>query len=73
MIELIVALRNFAKSSNVSWVGIAARYELDGPGIESRCGRGFPQPSRLALGLNQPPIQGVLCLFTGGKAAGAWH
>ena len=32
-----------------SSVGIATRYGLDGPGIESRCGRDFPHPSRPAL------------------------
>ena len=30
--------------------GIATRYGLDGPGIESWWRRDFPQPSRLALG-----------------------
>ena len=38
-----------------SLVGIATRYGLDGPGIESRWGRDFPHPSRLALGPTQPP------------------
>ena len=33
-----------------SVVGIATRYGLDGSGIESRCGRDFPHPSRPALG-----------------------
>jgi hypothetical protein len=33
-----------------SVVGIATRYELDGPWIESRCGRDFLHPSRPALG-----------------------
>jgi hypothetical protein len=33
-----------------SSVGIATRYGLDGPGIESWWGRDFPQPSRPALG-----------------------
>ena len=33
-----------------SSVGIAARYGLDGPGIESRWGRDFPHRSRPALG-----------------------
>jgi hypothetical protein len=54
-----------------SAVGIATRYGLDGPGIESRCGRSFPHPSRTALGSTQPPIQWYRG-FPGGKAAGAW-
>ena len=49
-----------------SSVGIATRYGLDGPGIQSRWGRGFPHPSRPALG---PPIQWVQSLSEG-KAAG---
>ena len=51
-----------------SAVGIATRYGLDGPGIESRWGRDFPDrpwglPSLLYSGYR---------VFTGGKAAGAW-
>jgi hypothetical protein len=42
-----------------SSVGIATRYGLDGPGIESRWGPDFPHPSRTALGPTQPPIQWV--------------
>ena len=41
----------------VSSVGIATAYRLDGPGIESRCGRDFPHLSRPALGPTQPPVQ----------------
>jgi hypothetical protein len=43
----------------VSSVGIATRYGLDGPGIESRWEQDFLQPSRPALGPTQPPVQWV--------------
>ena len=52
-----------------SSVGIASRYGLDGPGIEFRLGRDFPQLSRLALG---PIHSGYRVSFLGGKAAGEW-
>jgi hypothetical protein len=48
-----------------SSVGMATRYGLDGPGLESRRGRDFPNPSRPALGPTQHPIQLVLGLSRG--------
>jgi len=39
--------------------GIATRYGLEGPGIQSRWGRDFPHPFRQALGSTQPPRQWV--------------
>jgi len=48
-----------------SSVGIATRYGLDGPGIESRWRRDFPHPSRPALRPTQPPIQWVPGLSRG--------
>ena len=51
-------------------VGIATRYGLDGPGIESLWGRDFPHPSLPALGPTQPPVKCVFGLFPGDKAAG---
>ena len=54
-------------------VGIATRYGLNGSEVEIRWRRGFPHPSRLALGPHQSPIQWVPGLLPGGKAAGAWR
>jgi hypothetical protein len=44
-----------------SIVGIATRYGLDGPGIESQCARDFPHLSRVALLYNGYRV------FSGGK------
>ena len=52
-----------------SSVGIATRYGLHGPGIESRWGRDFPRPSKPSLRLAQPV---VLSLFPTGTVAEAW-
>jgi hypothetical protein len=48
-----------------SSVGIATRYGLEGPGIESRWGRYFPHLSGPALGATQPPVQWVPRLSRG--------
>jgi len=56
-----------------SSVGIATRYGLDVPGIESRRWRDIPRPSIPVLGPTQPSIQWVPGLLPGGKAAGAWR
>ena len=47
--------------------GIATSYGLDGPGIEFRCGRGFPHLSRPAMRPTQPPVQWVPALSWGVK------
>jgi hypothetical protein len=48
----VVPNNNVGRDSSV---GIATRYRLDGPEIESRWGRDFPHPSKPALGPTQPP------------------
>ena len=53
-----------------SVVGIATGYGLDGPGIESRWGRGFPHLSRPALGTTQPPVQWLPSLSRGKELPG---
>ena len=59
-----------SKVGRDSSVGIAARYGLDGPGIESRWWSDFPRPSRPALGPTQPPVQWLLGLSQGQKRLG---
>ena len=51
--------------SRESSFGIATRYELDGPGIESRRGRDFSLLSRPTLRPTQSPIQRVPGLSRG--------
>ena len=53
--------------------GIATRYWLGGPGIESRRKRNFQHPSRPTLWPTQTPTQWVPGLFAVGKAAVAWR
>ena len=55
----IIAVETKCTSGRDSSVGIATRYGLDGPGIESRWGRDFPHPSRPSLGPTQLPVQWV--------------
>ena len=62
---------NIGAQGRDSSVGIATRYELDGPGIESRCGGEIfrTRPDR-SWGPTQPhDYRGV----PGSKAAGGWR
>ena len=51
-------------------VGIATRYGLDGPGIESWWGTRFSAPVQIGTGLTQAPTQWVTGLFPGVKRLG---
>jgi len=62
-------MRNNIYVDRDSSVGIAIRYGLDDPGIESRWGRDFPHPSIPALGLPSL-LYNVYRDFPRGKAAG---
>jgi hypothetical protein len=53
--------------------GIATRYVLYGPGIDSQWGRDFPNPFRPAQGPTQPNAQRLPGPFPRGKAAGEWR
>ena len=53
----VLSLPSALNHGRNSSVGIVTRYGLDGPGIESRCGRDSSQPSSWALGPTQPPLQ----------------
>jgi len=53
-------------------VSIVTRYVLDGPGIECRCRRDFPHPSRPALGRTRLLYNGYQGI-PGDKAVGAWR
>ena len=51
--------QNWITRNKGSSVGIATRYGLDGPGVESRSIRDFPHLSRPAPRPTQPPIQWI--------------
>ena len=56
-----------------SSVGIATRYGLDGPWIESRWGAKFSAPVHTGLGGPPSLLYNGYRVFPGGKAAGAWR
>jgi hypothetical protein len=60
---------SFTIIGRASSVGLATRYGLNGPGIESRWGRDFPHPSRPALGPHSL-LYSENRVFPRGKAAG---
>jgi len=56
-----------------SAVGIATRYGLNVPAIETRWGGDFLHSFRPVLGPTQPPMQWVLGLFRGRDVALTTH
>ena len=68
---LLFQLVTTGMGSRGSTVSIAARYGLEGPGIESRWGRDFPHPFGPALRSTRP--NNGYWVFPGGKAAEAWR
>ena len=59
--------------SRDSVVGIATRYGLDGPGIESRWMARFSAPVQNGPGAHPASYTMGKGVFTGGKAAGPWR
>jgi hypothetical protein len=56
-----------------SSVGIATRYGLDGPVIESRWVARLSAPFQTGPGAHPSPLYNGYRVFPGGKAAGAWR
>jgi len=56
-----------------SSVGIAARYWLDGPGMESRWGATYAAPVQTGPGAQPASFAVGIRPFPRGKAAGAWR
>ena len=63
-------LRHNRRTDRDSSFGIATRYGLDNPGIETRCGRDFLHPSRPALGPTSSYTMGIGSLSRGVKRPG---
>ena len=60
-------------SGRDSAVGIATRYGLDGPVIESRWEKRFSAPGQTGPGAPPSLLYNGYRVFPGGKAAGAWR
>jgi hypothetical protein len=71
-VKLLINTIRFRRVGRNSSVGIATRYELDGPGIESRWGRGFAYTSRTTLGTNPESCTMGTGSFQEVKRAGWW-
>jgi len=66
----VLYIPHFVYRDNV--IGIATRFELDGPEIEFWWRRDFPRLFITALRPTQPPVQRVSVLFVGSKSAVSW-
>ena len=56
-------INQHVSNTGSSSVGVATRYELGGPEIESQWGRDFQKTSILALGPTQSPLKQVPALL----------
>jgi hypothetical protein len=52
---------------------LAIRYGWECPELQPQWGRDSPHPSKVAPGSNQPPVQWVLAIFSGGNAPEVWY
>ena len=71
MLATLFVPKRHVEVDRVSVVGMATRYGLDGPGIESQWWRDFLLPYKPALEPTQPHVQWAPVLCPGVKAAGS--
>ena len=71
--HILVHIRYQLAKGQDSSVGIATRYGLDGPGIESRWGAIFSALVQTGPGAHTASSTITPGIFPGGKAVGAWR
>jgi len=68
-VKLVRQLGEFKKITFQYYL-MSESIQVDGPKFDLRKGRGFPPPTRAALGTTQPPVN-EYCVFPRVKVAGA--